>query len=285
MAKIWEIEEEKEIKYDNFIENLRYLDNKIFHEDNQIIVAKLLSRLYLNRRFLGELINKNIKEIILADEINSYTAQIFCLHKDKKFNLRAPVWKPVTNKAGEKIFSYNIPHDHNFSFYTLGYLGSGYTTKLYSYDSEKIVGYEGEKVEMKELETVALTEGKVMLYEAKKDIHTQLPSEELSISINVIDNNIHDAQYSFDTQKFCIKSQLNFSFEELIIKVGVAIGNENTIDLLWDITRKNNEPRVRLEAYSALSTLLGNKVWEKAIMDESKLVSWYAQKNLNICEN
>ena len=285
MAKIWEIEEENEIKFDEFIDELRYLDDKLFHEGNQIIVAKLLSRLYLNRSFLCELINKDLKGIILSDEGNSYTSQVFLLHKDKRFKLRAPVWKPVTNKPGEEIFFYNIAHDHNFSFYTLGYLGPGYITKLYSYDSEKIVGYEGEKLEIKELESVALTEGKVMLYNANKDIHTQFPCEELSISINVIDNNILHDQYSFDTEKSCIKSRINASFSQLIINVGVAIGNENTIDLLRDISRKANEPRVRLEAYSALSTLLGNKVWEEAITDESKLVSWYAQKNLNICEN
>ncbi|MDJ0900231.1 MAG: hypothetical protein QNJ55_15615 [Xenococcus sp. MO_188.B8] len=76
-----------------------------------------------------------------------------------------------------------------------------------------------------------------MLYNANKDIHTQFPCEELSISINVIDNNILHDQYSFDTEKSCLISKINASFSQLIINVGVAIGNENTIDLLRDLRR------------------------------------------------
>ena len=39
--------------------------------------------------------------------------------------------------SGISPFFYHVPHDHNFSFLTVGYLGPGYWSEYYEYDYER----------------------------------------------------------------------------------------------------------------------------------------------------
>lgn len=121
------------------------------------------------------------------------------LHRTEHYFLRAAVWTPPAGRKGEEIFFYEDPHDHNFSLLTLGYEGPGYETVLFEYDHEKVVGDVGEAVDVRFLERTRLARGRVMFYRDSKDIHVQFPSEDFSISINVIVPNMKmNRQYSFD---------------------------------------------------------------------------------------
>ena len=83
-------------------------------------------------------------------------------------------------------FSYNIAHDHNFSFLTVGYLGPGYETDIYEYDYDSVEGYVGEKVEMQFLEKVRFAAGMAMYYRASRDLHIQHPPSEMTIPLNLL---------------------------------------------------------------------------------------------------
>ena len=50
--------------------------------------------------------------------------------------------------SGTSPFFYHVPHDHNFSFLTVGYLGPGYWSEYYEYDYGEVVGMPGEKVDL-----------------------------------------------------------------------------------------------------------------------------------------
>src|SRR5262249_50680818 len=87
---------------------------------------------------------------------------------------------------GNHLFSYQIPHDHNFSFLTVGYWGAGYETAIYEYDRSRVSGRAGEPVQLSFLERTTLPRGKVMFYRALTDVHCQEPPEEFSISLNLV---------------------------------------------------------------------------------------------------
>ena len=60
------------------------------------------------------------------------------------FFLRANMWPAAEDNmlkaSGGTSFSFGLPHDHNFSFLTLGYFGPGYWSDYYTFDHEAVAG-------------------------------------------------------------------------------------------------------------------------------------------------
>ena len=136
---------------------------------------------------------------------NGYSAQTLVLGKGPGFIVRANVWLPPAATALERdsqrsLSAYQLPHDHDFSFLTVGYWGSGYATSIWEYDSQKVVGRIREPVDLTFLEHTTLPRGKVMFYRASKDVHSQEYPSELSVSLNLLllPDNGSTSQYMFD---------------------------------------------------------------------------------------
>lgn len=137
------------------------------------------------------------------------SSQSIILHSDPIIKVRANAWKKPVVRAGsmahdDNLYSYNHAHNHNFELLTVGYLGSGYWTEIHECNPNAIQGYIGEEVELKHLEKTSLPRGKVILYRACEDVHTQLPCEEFSISLNLLVSPPHDKladQFSFNVEE------------------------------------------------------------------------------------
>jgi len=161
-------------------------------EDSFAAAGPLLKRLGNNRRFLADIATAELKDRCTRQGLeNRYSSQVIMLHRaSEKYFIRANFWPSerdsVFKASGNSPFFYRIPHDHNFSFLTVGYLGPGYWSEYYEYDFESVVGLPGEKVDLRFIEKSRLDQGKVMLYRAHRDVHNQLPADEMSISINVM---------------------------------------------------------------------------------------------------
>src|SRR5436305_14335085 len=91
-------------------------------------IAPYLAKLARNRHFLEDFIIAELKDISTFQLHNPYSAQSLNLgFVAGKFYLRANIWLPehmFTNsnaKGEQKLFSYELPHDHNFDFLTVGY--------------------------------------------------------------------------------------------------------------------------------------------------------------------
>src|SRR3546814_6946369 len=93
--------------------------------------------------------------------------------------------------SGPQAFAYGLPHDHNLHFLTTGYWGPGYVSDYYDYDTEAVDGRLGEPLSLQFVERSRLSEGKMMLYRAHRDVHSQLPQERLSVSLNLMDEGEH----------------------------------------------------------------------------------------------
>lgn len=199
MAKYFELTSlpSDSISLDNLIEELDNLGTELFNEVNEHKIVELLSKVYRNKKFLTDYLITQIHQTKMFKSGNPYTAQVFMLHNSPRYSIRASIWEPA-NSSTDEMFFYDIPHDHNFTFYTLGYHGSGYKTRIAQYNTPSPLK-SGDTVELINDEIVQLKEGKIMLYEKGKDIHSQIPPKELSISINIIDTaNILDDQFYFD---------------------------------------------------------------------------------------
>ncbi|HEX6376346.1 MAG TPA: transposase, partial [Allosphingosinicella sp.] len=203
-------------------------------EDSIAAFGPALRKLGNNRRFLGDLVVEELKRGC-ADQVerNQYTAQVILLHIAPGFAIRANFWPAahdsVVVNSGVEPFFYGVPHDHNFSFLTVGYLGPGYWSEYYEYDYGQVVGIPGEKVDLKFVEKARLEQGKVMLYRAHRDVHNQLPADDMSVSINIMaaSNRLPFlSQYEFDPRKCEIVGILTRSSSEALLALAAHHGGD-----------------------------------------------------------
>lgn len=149
-------------------------------------VADWLAALALDRSVLRDVLVHGLEDFWSFQPENDFKPSTIMIHRGDGYSVRAVVWMPPGPQYPSSIFSYYEPHDHNFDFFTVGCLGPGYRTRLYTYDYEAIEGIPGEIVPLRFEEETTLPEGKVMYYYGSRDIHTQYPAERISASLNLL---------------------------------------------------------------------------------------------------
>ena len=230
--------------------------------------ATLLAGLQRNRAFLADRVIAALKTSYADQlEINRYSAQVFLLHRSPRgFYLRANLWPAagdaVTTASGPAAFSYGVAHDHNFSFLTVGYFGPGYVSDYYEVDPEAVDGRRGEPLALKFVERSQLSEGKMMLYRAHRDIHRQLPPESLSVSLNIMDEGDHVPwrdQYIVDLDRQAqgrgtIAKRPTLTSSEMLLRCAVHL-SDDAHDIAAHFAKAHPVPRVRANAIAALAAV------------------------------
>lgn len=252
-----------------------------FDPDDEASIAAFgpaLGRLGANRRFLGDLVIEELKRHCAGQvERNRYTAQVILLHAGPGFAIRANFWPAaddsVVLNSGTEPFFYGVPHDHNFSFLTVGYVGPGYWSDYYEYDYGEVTGLVGEPVALRFVERSRLAEGKVMLYRRFRDVHSQLPPDALSVSLNVLaqsDRSDFCDQYRFDLERREIAGLVNTNSLEALVKLAVHLGGGNGRDLAETFASSHPSERTRFAALEAQASV------EPSIEGRIALYEWAA---------
>ncbi|HKV93041.1 MAG TPA: HEAT repeat domain-containing protein [Candidatus Angelobacter sp.] len=254
--------------------------------DSLAEAAPKLRQLSNNSNLIVERINKELEDWKSFQSDNTYTSQTVMLATEREFYVRANLWLPPAKLPQDRewqdeLFYYRVPHDHNFSFLTVGHYGSGYETTIWEYDRKGIRGEPGEDVELKLLERTSLPLGKVMLYRACQDVHSQEHPEECSISINLIASPpeiLKINQYLFDTEAGKITSNVQKSVAGHIFLCTMAqhIGNGATASVLEKVSQTHFSPKVRVAAATALAEIEPvaalTDVWRSVLPDKDKSV-------------
>jgi hypothetical protein len=231
-------------------------------EDSFAAAGPMLRRLANNRDFLAELAIAELKDRCTRQSLeNRYSSQVIMLHRaSEKYFIRANFWPSpsdsVFKASGTSPFFYHVPHDHNFSFLTVGYLGPGYWSEYYEYDYESVVGLPGEKVDLRFVEKSRLEPGKVMLYRAHRDVHNQLPADDLSVSINIMEasNRLPFLdQYRFDVKNCEIAGILTRSSSEALLALAANHWGGNSRDLVESFAASHPSERIRFAALRELA--------------------------------
>jgi hypothetical protein len=235
--------------------------------DSMTAAAVHLKALSNNRTFLAEVVANELRDLATMQRGNSYTPQVVMLHLApcKNYFLRANIWPSaqdaIMQASGPDPFFYHKPHDHNFNFVTVGYHGPGYWSDYFEYDYDKVAGYPGEEMGLRFVERSALSEGKVMLYRAFTDVHDQLPADELSISLNIMENTLRPVvmdQYAADVAEGRVKRMVNRNNMVCVLSVAAAIGDENTVEIIDHIARNHVNPRIRFAAIRSLGSRIAS---------------------------
>lgn len=259
-------------------------------EDSIAAFGPALRKLANNRRFLGDLVVEELKRhCSTQSERNHYSSQVILLHgASDKFLLRANFWPAegdgVMVNSGRDPFFYGVPHDHNFSFLTVGYLGSGYWSDYYEYDYAAIAGAPGEKVELRFVERSRLSPGKVLLYRRNVDVHSQLPPDDLSVSLNVMalsPASEFREQYSFDIGRSAVARVINASALETLVRLAGHVGGDRGTELIERFAAGHPSGRIRFAALRAQADRVPDEaaridLYERAAAERSSPVSDFA---------
>lgn len=266
MTLIWDLERTGLVKLSDAIEYFEKAGGSLFNE-NLDTTAKVLRGLFEDREFVSDFLQK-----VLISDLggNDYSSQVFVIHRSKYFTLRVVLWGAPQGLPGEDIFLYELPHDHDFSFFTLGYSGPGYETLVKYYDNSGVVGLPGEEVSTDGDERWLLKEQRVVFYEGGRDIHCQIPPSSLSISFNVLQEinafGIRRRQYEFDRDFSHIRRVINVNPVSLLVRAACALKGEG-VRYVEEIAAAGGEYE-RAVAFKALIAM-DSKYRLSALRDES----------------
>lgn len=255
--------------------------------------ARWLRRLGNDRQFLGDLLIDHLTRRHREEpDGQGYGPQSIVLsaHRGNCF-LRANVWPGeadhLLQASGRSPFLYDMAHDHNFHFLTLGYFGPGYWSDYYEYDYAEVAGYAGEPVALRATGRQNLSPGKLMLYRAHHDIHRQLPAESLSVSLNIMHTNPAMGwldQYRFDVDAGTVAGIVSHGSTDAFLRIAVAMGGEEACDLAWTFARSHPSDRMRVTALDALTSVIDpsgrEQLWSAASRSGSLMVAREAERRL-----
>ncbi len=260
-------------------------------EESLLHAAGWLRRLGNNREFLAEIMIAELRDRHREDDGDSaYGPQVIMLSRlGGECFLRANVWpsreEHMFRASGGGTFVYDLPHDHNFDFLTVGYFGPGYWSDYYEYDYEAVAGVVGEPAGLRFVERSRLEPGKLMHYRAHRDVHSQLPPDGLSVSLNVMHAGGAQGwldQYRFDVGKDEIAGVLGRGASEVFIRIAVGLGIEEALDLAERFARTHPSDRMRLTALDARAGILDpagrDALWRRAEGAGSRLVAMEAKR-------
>ncbi|MBZ9648674.1 transposase [Sphingobium sp. 3R8] len=236
-------------------------------EEGLAEAAPMLRALSRNRDFLSELAVAELKDRCAGQRrVNPYSAQVLLLHPPTdRYVLRAAFWPAerdhVVRMSGASAFLYHVPHDHSFDFLTVGYLGPGYASDYYDYDPADVAGADGEAVALRFVERSCLSEGKMLLYRANRDVHAQLPAESLSVSLNILASAPDQGwrrQYRFDTARGVIAQCMTAASAQLLLELAVGCGSGDAIDLAHDFAARHPVDAMRWTAWRTIGAGLAD---------------------------
>ncbi|MCB2058110.1 MAG: transposase [Novosphingobium sp.] len=254
--------------------------------------ALWLRRLGNDESFLGDMLIESLAQRHREDVLeNSYGPQVMMLVPPcGQFFIRANIWpslgEHMVRASGGPSFALGLPHDHNFSFLTLGYFGPGYWSDYYEFDYDEVAGARGESVEsLRFVERSRLEQGKLMLYRAHVDVHAQGAADSLSVSLNVMHTNGAQGwfdQYRFDLERREIGAIVSPGPSDAFLKLAVALGSAEGLDLAHRFARRHPSDRLRLAAWDALAArecdaAARDALWREAEGSGSRLVTLEAK--------
>lgn len=284
-AKVMELEEYCE-----------YVERNVVPSDRDSIVASAPALLALanNRHFIADRLNREIQQWRDFQSGNDYTAQTMLLARSLGLVVRANIWMPYDGNERHKrwqdrLYVYEVPHDHNFDFLTVGYYGPGYQTDLYEYDRASVVGLPDEPVELVPRGREQLVRGKVMMYRASRDVHAQYAPEAFSMSLNLLasdDSMAVKEQFLFDVERKRLRGPVDVGVSSRVFLCEVAryVGDERTSSLLDQIAGDHLCARTRAIALESLSHLepgMAEQRWKRMVDDRDPYLRAIARRQLN----
>lgn len=289
MSYIQTFSTDESMELDEFME---FADSKIDMRDKDSLfsLGEQLSMLGNNRTFLSRFLCEYIKQCFGPTPPSTLVSQSVVLARGRDCYIRANFWPTAEEMTPSEaaLFAYFQPHDHNFDLLSYAYSGSGYTTELYEYDYDEVMGYIGEEVRLVPKGSYTHKCGDVILYERNRDVHSQLPPLRPSITLNLLPTHttggLYD-QYFFDIDaadptraRLATYAQSNIEGRRRVFEMVQNFSDPNVIDVLSQFAISYPCRRTRYHALQALSVVdkaVHDAVCERLRSDTTPLIRHY----------
>ncbi|MBA2934926.1 transposase [Sphingomonas sp. CGMCC 1.13654] len=237
--------------------------------------APILAALCANREFLAASAIEELKRGGARDGRDHYGPQVIMLARGPtNWFLRANMWPAegdaILRASGRSAFFYDLPHDHNFSFLTVGHHGPGYESDYWEYDGEALTLQPDEATDLRYTGRHRLEPGRIMLYRAHRDVHDQKPPAAFSVTLNIMESSGREPwrnQYRFDPASGRVDRLLNTTAIEGLLPLAAHMGGGNGEDLLHHLMRRHPVDRIRIGAMQALAGVTPDAVSRHALLD------------------
>lgn len=195
--------------------------------------------------------------------LRSFNApQSFVLGVRDGIAVRVNIWMPPKASAFEayqrSLYAYQLAHNHDFRFLTIGHFGPGYQTDLFEIEHSDLDKEPGESVAFRSHQRAQLSKGTVIYFEPYTDLHVQHEPSALSISINLLftrERRLKDQMF-FDVERgLVVTPPADSIFNRRLgaMRMAALLGNGETRALLEDIAAVNTNPRLRRGAERVLA--------------------------------
>lgn len=207
--------------------------------------AWALRALANDRTFLLDIYHDQLKRWENPVDI-PFSTQSVMLHSAPTFLVRANIWPAAEQRRDGRekaVYAYEVPHNHNFHLCTVGYFGPGYVTDVCRCEDPP-KGYIGEKVKLTDFSTETLGPGTTMVYEAFRDIHSQLVPEFVSVSLNLlsVDSEMDSKpQCILDTERGMVGGSVGTSLARKLFIIDLLrhMHNDESVELLVDLSTRD----------------------------------------------
>ncbi|MPS70385.1 MAG: transposase [Novosphingobium sp.] len=258
--------------------------------------ANWLQRLGNDRTFLGDLLVDMLAGLSPvpdgADALAGVGPESIMLVTPGQGNffLNARIWPAPGDSqfraSGPEAFGYGQAHDHNYDLLALGYFGPGYLSDEYEYDREAVSWHVGQSVQLRPQGPLVLEQGRIFHYRAQRDVHVQHPPASLSVALNLVHTQPGQAwmdHCEFDIERGTVTRLLGHGPSESFLRIAVALGGEEALDIASRFGKSHPSDRMRLVAWDALASgtadaALRDAVWRDAEQCGSRWVAAEARK-------
>jgi len=289
MPLVLDIADSADSSLDECVDALRASGFRPGEDESLHHAARQLRRLGNNPTFLGDRIVEELaRRHREEDQGNSYGAAVLILAPagGADFFMRANIWPSADEHAvrasSTDSFVYEMPHDHNFNFLTIGYFGPGYWSSYYEYDYAEVAGWSGEPVDLRFVERSRLEPGKLQLYRAHLDVHAQHAPDAMSVSLNIMQTSGSVGwldQYRFDTAAGRVTQIVSRGSSEAFVRIAAGMGHVEGLDIAERFALHHPSDRMRLACFGALASAADDpdRVWARAESCGSRLVAMEAR--------
>jgi hypothetical protein len=264
MALVWDIQCNDQMDVDEFLDHVQATVD-VQDVDSLASCAPALRALANDREFVLRAFHEELKACWSGSRRNEHQPQSIQIRNSADFYIRANIWLPIaqgsrTETFQKRLYAYDLPHDHNFNFLTVGYFGEGYTTDIYEYRHENCVGFVGEDAGARFAGRYKLEPGRVMLYRSGRDVHIQYAPETVSVSLNLMGRNIEldrQQQYIFDMEQGRLIGGAGdvVSNRLFLVEAAAYLADDETVGILHDLVAAHPCGKTRARALQSLDSV------------------------------
>lgn len=261
MTDIFDDAGDESIGLEEFHRRIDAIDAPLYGPEHIAACARELARLGRNPDLLWGMF-ESVEGVEAIDEFFN-APQSFFLGAGKTHYLRLNVWLPENAGTAYReherdLYSYELAHNHDFRFLTVGYFGPGYETDLYTIPEADVDAQPGQTIRLLEPRRERLRQGRVIHFAPYTDVHVQHYPASLSISINLIfsgQQREHE-QLLIDTQRSTVLDYPKLSEQSRMInalQIAGFFASPELDEAIDAVERDAANPRLREAARAAIA--------------------------------